>query len=86
MSTQRSCPTCGSPQKPVRYLPLSPDGLPFDGSGRSFPNAEAAQGCIARWSRRYEIQGYYSTCVGERIALADLPGRCSIEEIQPGGQ
>jgi len=59
-------------QKPKFHV-LSPDGLPI--RQRPFSSDKAAEDFIRKWCERYELQGYYSTAVGERIPVKDLPTR-----------
>ncbi len=60
-----------------RFVVISPDGLPTTPHAL-FSTETAAQAELMAWCRRYEAQGYYAAASGERIALADLPSRCTI--------
>jgi len=57
----------------------SPDGIPIS---RDNPvlTREQAREAVLKWAKVYEHQGYYSAASGERIPLAELPDRCTLEE------
>jgi hypothetical protein len=59
----------------VKFTVLSPDGVPI--APEEYGARAEAEAALAAWYGRFTQQGYYAA-VGERISLADLPGRCSI--------
>lgn len=63
----------------MRCEVLSPDGISIE--GRSYPSRRAALRALARWVKRYEWQGFYSTARWERIPLEELPGRCRLIRV-----
>jgi len=60
------------------YKVLSPDGLPI-APGHCYLTRDTAEAALTAWCLRFEAQGYYAG-VEERIALEDLPSRCTITE------
>lgn len=59
----------------MRYQVLSPDGLRI--APCTYPDEASAWRALARWCLGFAVQGYYAG-VEERIALADLPRRCTV--------
>lgn len=66
------------PDRPARYVVLSPDDLPI--RPRPFPSRRAAERALAAWCGRFTLQGYYKACAG-RLSLEELPARCRIEAV-----
>ncbi len=65
----------------IRFTVHSPDG--FSISPDSYESEAQARLAYKQWARRYEIQGYYSSCNG-RIALQDLQSNCQLVTIKDG--
>jgi len=61
----------------LRFRVLSPDGVPIE--PRTYPTEGRALLALAAWCLRFEAQGFYSAADGQRIALSDLPARCTVE-------
>jgi len=59
------------------FTVLSPDGVPI--TPKRYRSRELALLALATWCQRFWPQGYYASVNG-RIALADLPARCTIVE------
>ena len=55
---------------------ISPDGLPI--TPRGFKTLAEAETGLTLWMARFAAQGYYAAASGERIALAELRGRCQM--------
>lgn len=62
----------------MRYQVLSPDGLRI--APCTYPDERAAWVALARWCLTFARQGYYAG-VEERIALVDLPRRCTVAPV-----
>ena len=62
----------------MSYTVLSPDGVPI--GPRTYRTIAEADAALTKWCRRFAEQGFYSSAVAGRIALADLPARCRIIE------
>ena len=60
----------------MKYLALSPDGLPC--SEREFSTQTDAMDFIGEWSKRYAQQGYYADSYGNRISVRQIPEHCSV--------
>lgn len=62
---------------------LSPDGFDLEG-GKIYGSQAEAEAGLKEWSKRFEVQGYYSTIRnGERfrIPVAELSDYCTIQTI-----
>jgi hypothetical protein len=55
---------------------LSPDGITIEFDAFDYPNMKEANKAFARWKKRYERQGYYSSSSG-RIPLNQLKANCT---------
>lgn len=62
----------------TKYDIISPDG--FSIRGEPFSSKKQAEKYFNLWKKRFEFQGYYSSCNG-RIALDELEGYCRLVEI-----
>lgn len=60
-----------------RFIPMSPDGFPFDPDDTFATEQEAWDAIKNIYCKRYETQGYYSSNRG-RISLEDLPAHCTV--------
>jgi len=67
--------------KKIEFNVYSPDGfsIGFD----TYKSEEEARAAFKEWAKRYERQGYYSSCNG-RIALDDLKSNCLLVTIENG--
>ena len=61
----------------ARFQVLSPDGLPIE--PKTYASETAARAALARWSQRFQAQGYYAGVTG-RIPLEELLDRCEVTE------
>jgi len=61
------------------FTVLSPDGVPI--SPVRYLSRERALLALAVWCQRFVPQGYYAGVEG-RIALRDLPRRCTIVQAR----
>ena len=57
------------------YIVLSPDGVPI--APVRYRTRDEAWHALAVWCLRFAAQGYYASTSG-RIAVTELPARCSI--------
>lgn len=64
----------------MKYIVLSPDGLPITMHRRNYPSREAANAALAEWCKRFDQQGYYAA-VTRQISLTDLPAACEIRQL-----
>lgn len=65
----------------IKYDVLSPDdiSISFD---ELWSSPEKAQEALTEWCKRFETQGYYSSCSNGRISLEDLPFYCEIVPVE----
>ena len=61
------------------YQVVSPDGIVIDPDSM-YATESIAEKAFEEWKKRYERQGYYSSCEG-RIALEDLASKCKIIKV-----
>ena len=68
----------------MRYVPISPDGIPFDDvDTNSFATEQEAWDSIPNiYAKRYTTQGYYSSNSNGRIDLRDLADFCTVQSFK----
>jgi hypothetical protein len=63
----------------IKYDVFSPDGFTVHHSDM-YTSRKKAKQALAKWVKRYESQGYYSSNKG-RITLTELPNHCKIVTV-----
>ena len=60
-----------------KLIVLTPDSIPTTRK-TTFANQKQAELEVARFVRRFKMQGFYRTADGERLELASIASRCQI--------
>jgi hypothetical protein len=63
-----------------KWMILSPDGFTIEFDRPTYPSLKKALEAFENWSKRFEIQGYYSSNNG-RIPLDELVDYCTIKRL-----
>lgn len=66
-----------SAAKPMKYIVLSPDGVPI--REKPFASKVDAERGVAEFVARFKAQGYYAG-VGYRLELDEIAARCTVQE------
>jgi hypothetical protein len=69
--------------EPSGFVVMSPDGFDIQREGFHKTEKEAKE-ALAKWVKRFEVQGYYKTGRGDRIPLAEIADHCTIYPVWEG--
>jgi hypothetical protein len=62
------------------YKVTSPDGFDLE-MGKTYKTKEQAKKAFAKWVKRYQAQGHYTTGRWERIPFDEIADHCTIERL-----